>query len=480
VLAYHYKRAEEPEAACRYADLAAREMSRQGAYRESIEFLEDAIRFNRPSATVDIAASRRREARWQAALGDAHIGIGDVANSRTHTMAALALLGAPAPATTGGAAIALVWQWLVRAKHGLRPDAVALRGDEERERARQAALATERLGHLCYFEADFVTGLYAAVRAVNLAEQSGAATARARAYADYAMAMMVLGLKGAAERYCARAEALLDHIDEQAAKAWTLQLLGIYASSMGQWPRTRAHLEQAIAIATATRDFRRLEESTIHLALVNYQAANFDEGLRLAERVHHATKRHGHAQEYHWSNQQIALNLTRLGRVEEAADVAARVSAEQIEKMGRTEQIWHFGAQALCYVRADRVDAARQAADRGLAALRRMHPLMSFDLEGSASIVEAFIELIAKSTDTVDRRRLLGSAGQAMRYLSASARLFTVGAPRRLLWRAALADAKGSRQTAVRFFRRARQAAIAQQMPFEQDAAERHLARLER
>ena len=479
VLAYHYKRAEEPAAACQYADLAAGEMARQGAYRESIQFLEDAISFNRPSDGVDDADSRRLEARWQAALGDAYIGIGDVASSRRHTMKALALLGAPAPPSPAAAAAALPGQLLVQAVHALRSDAAQRRTAEDRERARLAALATERLGHLCYFESDFITGLYAAVRCANLADHSGAAAARARAYADFAMAMMVLGFKGIAERYCRKAEALLDRVDDQSAKAWTHQLLGIYASSMGQWTRTRAHLEQAIAIATTTRDFRRQEESTIYLTLVNYQSANFTEGLALAERVHDATRRHGHLQEFHWSNQQIALNLSRLNRVDEAADVAARVATDLIETMGRTEQIWHYGAQALCYARADRRDAARHAAERGLAALLKMHPRMSFDLEGSAGVVEAVMTLLERTADVTEKRRLIDLAAQAMRYLAASARLFTVGAPRALLWEAAIAEASGSRSRAITLYQKAQTTAAARQMPFEQREAEMRLARLE-
>ena len=478
VLAHHYKRAEEPAPALRFADLAGREAMRHGAYREAIEFLNDALAFDAQVADPQPRAARLRRARWESALADAYIGLGDVPNSRVHTVNALALLGAPAPASRVAQVGAIVTQACRQWVHAWRPASFQHATREARERAEAAALACERLGHLCYFDADLPMGLYAAIRCVNLAEQSGAPAALGRAYADMAMALMVLGFKAGSERYCQKAEGLADRTDDRAARAWTHQLAGIYASSMGQFERSRRHLRQAIAIAEEVRDFRRQEESTIQHTLVSYQSADFHDSLRLAQTVRELAHRRGHQQEHLWSTQLVALSLTRLGRVEEASDTANAVSLQQIQQLGRTEQVFQYGVHALCHVRAGRHALAARTAELGLAALMRAHPLVTFDIEGSASVIEACIELAAAAQDAAARSRFLTMADQAMPYLRAAARVFPVGAPRCEVWRGVFAEMNGQHRSAAASFDRAIERASAINTRYEAGLAHLYLARM--
>jgi tetratricopeptide (TPR) repeat protein len=331
---------------------------------------------------------------------------------------------------------------------------------------------------LCYFDADLALGLYSAIRSVNLAEQSGAPAALGRAYADMAIAMMVLGFTRASEWYCQKAEALIPRIDDHAARAWTHQLAGVYGSSMAQFDRGRTHLQQAIALAETIRDFRRQEESTFQRTLVSYQAGQFAEALQYAQTVHELAARYGHQQEQCWSTQLMALCLTRLGRVEAASDTANTVTPEQISQMGRTEQIMQYGAHALCHARAGRRSLAAQAAESGVATLKRVHPRVSFDLEGSASVIEALIELIAAEPAPDRRQKFLQLADLALPYLRAAARVFAVGRPRHALLLGAIAHAKGSDRAATAHFKNAIDLGASLQMPYEPALAHLYLARI--
>jgi class 3 adenylate cyclase/tetratricopeptide (TPR) repeat protein len=472
LLAYHYTRADDPERARIYLDLAGEQSLRRGAYREAIAFYEEAVRLHGEAGTTSTGPGTYL-ARRAIALGEAHMGLGNLDACRAHILQALALLGEPAPA--GGAALGagLVRQALVQLGHAIRPFGVAGGPAAERERLRQAAVAYERLGHVGYFQTTLPLVGYSALRCVNLAERAGSAPELARTYADMAVVAMIGGLKSLARRYCRRAEALVDTIDDQVARAWILELTGIYRSSMGDWEKADQDLGRAIQVSTGIGDVRRLEESTVQLGIMCYQRGDFAASLEQGRRVRELADRHGHPQARVWGTQLMAVSLTRLGRLDEAAVMSDDVQPDRTATLGLTEQVWQFGSQALCRWRAGRVEEARRAAESGAALIRVATPFANYDLEGYNGVLEALVEMAAAESRSVVRDHLLALAGSATSDVARFARIFPLARPRLLVWRGVVARMQGYQATAARAWRKAIEIAEGMQLPY--DAA---LARL--
>jgi tetratricopeptide (TPR) repeat protein len=122
LLAHHWGRAEELGRAIDYLEKAGAQALRDGAYREAVRFLGEALALDdrlrsRPGAPGDPL----RRARWQRQMGEAYLDLGRLAEGRAHTERALALLGYPVPATRGRLAAGYAREVLLQALHRLRP-----------------------------------------------------------------------------------------------------------------------------------------------------------------------------------------------------------------------------------------------------------------------------------------------------------------------------------------------------------------------
>ena len=93
-LAYHWQHAGEPAKAVDYFEQAGEQSLRSGGYSEAAGFFTEAIRLD---AEARLATDDFRRACWQRQLGEAHLGLGRLPESREHLEQSLRLLGRPAP-----------------------------------------------------------------------------------------------------------------------------------------------------------------------------------------------------------------------------------------------------------------------------------------------------------------------------------------------------------------------------------------------
>src|SRR4029453_4896994 len=117
LLAHHWRLAEVPAKAVSYLELAGTEALRQGAYAEAVRVFPPLLGGDAPhggpgalagQGAPDAAAIRR--ARWEHQLGDAYLGLGQLAPEQEHLHAALALLGRRTPASGRRLPGKLAWQ----------------------------------------------------------------------------------------------------------------------------------------------------------------------------------------------------------------------------------------------------------------------------------------------------------------------------------------------------------------------------------
>jgi class 3 adenylate cyclase/tetratricopeptide (TPR) repeat protein len=457
LLAHHWRLAEVPAKAIQYLEQAGTEALRAGAYAEAVRFftalleVEDASeastrpwtigragRIGRAATPPDARAVRR--ARWEHQLGDAYLGLGQLAPEQEHLHAALALLGRRTPASGRRLPGRLAWQAGQQLRNRAWPRPLVAGSPEARAALEEAAEVYERLFLVDYHASQRARALHQAVKGLNLAEAAGSPAAEARLAASCSVSAGLLARHRLAEAYLRRAFAALAGADDPSARGWVLQAAALYEIGVGQWPRVREHLDEAAGIVRRLGDPRRLAEITGLLVWELYFQGQFASIKPLLAELDQIGRHSGDAQVRSWAIAGHAVAGLRTGDLEEAAKALRRRPAPAPEAMLALQ----LGDRALA------VEALRRALEQ---AARPPVKCYWFDLY--AMTAEVAIALWLDS-----RRRGVGDAGpwramaeQAVGYLGRYARVFPIGEPRALLYRGLLAWIGGRPAAARRRWR---------------------------
>ncbi|HEX2159639.1 MAG TPA: AAA family ATPase, partial [Actinomycetes bacterium] len=249
LLAHHWRLAEVPAKAVHYLEQAGGEALREGAYAEAVRFftalleVDDADRGGPPAAggqgTPDAATIRR--ARWEHQLGDAYLGLGQLALEQEHLHAALALLGRRTPASGRRLPGKLAWQTGQQLRNRLWPRPLVARSAETRAALEEAAEVYDRLFLVDYHASQRARALHQAVKGLNLAEAAGSRSAEARLAAACSVGAGLLGRHRVAEGYLGHAFAALERAGDPSARASVLQSAALYRLGVGRWAEVRQH-----------------------------------------------------------------------------------------------------------------------------------------------------------------------------------------------------------------------------------------------
>ena len=267
VLAHHWRLAEVSHRAIHYLERAGAEALREGAYAEAVRFFTALLEIDpappgagRRHGTPDAQTIRR--ARWEHQLGDAYLGLGQLAPEQEHLHAALALLGRRTPASGPRLPGKLAWQAGQQVRNRAWPRPLVAGSPEARAALEEAAEVYERLFLVDYHASRRVQAVHQAVKGLNLAEEAGSRSAEARLAAACSVAAGLLARHRLAEAYLRRAFAALAGTDDPSARSWVLQAAALYGIGVGRWAEVRQHLEEADAIVRRLGDPRRLAEIT--------------------------------------------------------------------------------------------------------------------------------------------------------------------------------------------------------------------------
>ena len=465
LLAHHWDRAAEAGRTVDYLDRAGERALRGGSYREAIDFFERAITVEGASEGGDLD----RRARRQQALGEAHLALGDLPNSRTHTSRALMLLGRPVPSGRIRQAASLVIeigrQLLTRLRRCPSHHAHS-------HTARMASAADAVIGQLCYFDQDLLLGLHSAVRSLNSAEYAGPSPELAKAYATAAVAASLVPLSSVAKFYAERARDVAEGLDDIQARAWVLELVGFLELDAGRWEVARKSLEEAVAIAERTNDWRRWSESIGELARWELHQGNFARGRELFALQHERASGRGHEQPRIWGIHGQALNCLRMGRDAEALALLRDSPVNSGGPIGVTDAILGGGLSAVAHFRVGNHAEARQAAESTVRRIASTRPMVGYSLDGYAGAAEALLA-IAEISPSPEAAR---SAASACASLRGFARVFAIARPRAALLSGREHWSRGKGARAIRAWRKALRQAEQLDMPFEIGLAHSALA----
>jgi class 3 adenylate cyclase/tetratricopeptide (TPR) repeat protein len=468
LLAHHWRLAEVPDKAIHYLERAGAEALREGAYAEAVRFFTallevDAgqdgpapVRVGRRPGTPDAHAIRR--ARWEHQLGDAYLGLGQLAPEQEHLHAALTLLNRRTPASGHRLPGKLAWQAGQQLRNRVWPRPLVARSPAARAALEEAAEVYERLFLVEYHASRRTTALHQAVKGLNLAEASGSRSAEARLAGWCSVSAGLLARHRLADGYLRRAFAALEGTDDPSARAWVLQAAALYGVGVGRWAEVRRHLDEAIAIVGRLGDPRRLAELTGLRIWERYFHGELSAMQPMLEELDRIGRNSGDAQVRAWAAAGHAVAGLRSGHVEEAAAALARRSAPAPEALFALEQ----------GDRARAVEALRRALER---AARPPVKCYWFDLYAMTAEAAVALWLDGRSRGDGEAGPWRPMVVRAVGHLGRFARVFPIGEPRARLLGGLVHWTEGRAAAARREWRASLAAAERLEMGYDQALA---------
>ena len=255
-LVVHWREAGEPAREAFHAGRAGDRAYRDGAFADTIRYLEIAIRWHRGRAHD--RAAQLTLARWCLHAGDAAFVMGDFEQAERCLGGAMEPYEPRMPEKPAARGRFLLGHVVEQVQHQMRaqhPEA------EEREGLIIAAHAAGKLAHVGIFRGDGVAVLTASLAAANLAERAGEAHVDALGALGYAAG--TLGLDSLAQRYFDRARAAAAAPPTGAGVTWRGRsaaslLEAVWRMGRDERGRARAVIDGAIAQTRFNGD--RLDE----------------------------------------------------------------------------------------------------------------------------------------------------------------------------------------------------------------------------
>jgi len=438
---------------------AGEDALRGGAYREAVKFLSEALRLReadpaegqgQPQYKTNIGVIWRgimpdqlRLARWERQLGQAYYGLGNLAESQAHLQRALARLNRPMPdnmgALVGGILRQLgrqtlhrLWPALIRGRlhlaKRLRPAGTASQSALSLESAR----AYESLAQMHYLANEAGPAIYAALSALNMAEQAAPSPELARGYAVVGSAAGVIPLHRLAETYTQRAWRTTQTVQDRPALAWVLTVTGVYRIGVGHWSAAKGVLEEAVEIYEGFGDKRGWGDSLAVLGWADYFSSQFSRAPAWMLKLHQVASASDNLEHQAWALFGHAIHLLRQGQaetaipmLEEAATLFTGVPGSRLAEMDNR------AALALAYLRQGALTQAKTAADAAAHLQRETPPTAFAALDGYANIAAVYLALweIEARPGPAKTSPLKAAAQRAVLNLRRHARIYPISRP---------------------------------------------------
>jgi predicted ATPase/class 3 adenylate cyclase len=469
LLAKHWSAADRAVQAIDYLEKSGQTALRDHANEEALEFLEQALAM----ATPDIADDSRR-ATWLRQCAEAHYNLARLNKSLEVFREALALLGAPLPATTLGTVGATVREMGLQIAHRYFPARYVGRAGESRERALEAARAYERLAQVYYLNNEKVETIHAAFRSLNLAEIAGPSPELARSYGNMAVVSGLLMMHGTARAHCARALATAEAVDHPPTTAYVHFVRGVYYVTAAMWDEGEADLRAAVDIALRGGDRRRWYESAITLANLLSRRGKVAESRGVARELLETAKRRSVPQVKVWGagwGLWCELLLDKNGHAAEEEESLVETCLDPTTDVALADRILGAGMLALGRFRRGDRAGALIAANAAEDVIKRTDQVSHYLLESYLALAEVYDGMWTDGPADM-RRRMVGVAKLVEKY----AMMYPIGKPAGLLIRGWIASRDGKMARAASFYGRTLTAAARCRMPFIEAAAHRGLA----
>ena len=431
ILVHHWRGAAVDEALGRYLDLAGKQALATGAYREAIDFFEQAQK--RPAEALERQTDSAGRFRWavrERQIGEAYYGLGGLAESHLHLERAIAVLDRPLPRTRAGLVAVVAVMAALQLLHLLGLPRRASRARDPGEVV-EACLTYERLAELAFFLGENLQIVYNVLGSLNLAEVAGVPAQVARSYAHMSAFLDLIPVRSLARRYEKIALTLAESEEHPGARAHVYQVIGLSSVGLGQLVKAQDYLTRSADLFHSLGHRRKWIECRSLSMAAAYHRADFGYFERAAEELLAMASQSGGAQAARWflyDRARLGVLKGRFGEALEAIDSALALRSGSVDP---SDEFRFFTLKALIHLRSGEAGEAYEVAQTGIRQARSIRSLAFYTAEGFAELMEVCLTLSSRADPrfATDGRTLRREAAVAAAGLRRYARLFPVAVP---------------------------------------------------
>ena len=420
-----------------------------------------------------------RHARWYRQLGEAHYGLGHLAESRQNLERSLALLGCVVPESVRNIFASILFQAARQLIHRLGRRANPLAGlapAEDHEYYLEATRSYALLGEISYFTAEAYLGLAVVLAGLNQSEKLPPTPEQAKNYANLAIAANLVAAHGLARAYMQRALDTVLKIEQLSALAHVLHLNGVYAIGTTNWQRAEDFLAQAVQSAERLSDKRLAINTQTTRAILAHYRSRYRSALGFNQAGYELALQTGNQVQQGWGLYSQAENYNRLGDFSLAiqrAEQAIPVLAGDTRPLARLRI---YTALAIAQWRSGLALDAWQTLQEILDLALSKPPTAYSGMEAYTGIAEICLEMLAAGKDLpVPAETLWQKVGASVKLALRFARLYPAGKARSLIWLGLWQHLQGKGSLSRRTWQEAMQHARDAEMPYEEGLALYHL-----
>lgn len=417
LLAHHWHQADDTAKTLHYCNLAGIEAASNFANREAVEFFSRVLELDASNPAVD----RIQRATWEEALGNAYYSQGDFGASLIHLERALLIFDRALPMTERKLRGRLVCE-VVGQLRRLVSKNPSRASDPLME---SASRVYTRLGQLHYLNNNKARGIFATLRGLNLAIDSGSRLEKSRQYANMTVVAGLVRLNRLAAIYARRAIANAERTKDNGARAYVLNIVGLYWATQAKWTTASKNLSAAQELASRMGHHRRWEETAVVQVMVLYRRGELHASRNLARRLYKSGRQRAVKAVQVWGlTAQLAADIALENDDRELHSRLAQLLGNILPKGDR---IFARGVLALSALRQGDVSQAEQFAEQAEALMSQVDTTAQYVLGGYASVAEVGTELWARGDrDQFLAQRLTDAACKALKQYAC---FYPVGVP---------------------------------------------------
>lgn len=471
LLAHHWHKAEGSEKAVHYLVQAGEQAMKRGAHAEAVAFLTSALELEAQLPTRLAAMERARCAHL---LGEAHYGLGQLAQSRAALVEAVTLLGLPLPQSPNQVRWGLLRELGKQIKQRLLPRTQPLPPAQSAS-GLLAAQAYQALALVMGIRGERVLTFFGLLRALNLAEAVGtpALSQQARGYISIVNILELFALPALAERYLQLCKAILPQLTDLETQAWVYCVIGINLVQRGRWAEADLNLGEARRAAEQVGAMRRREMIGSYTANSLYFQGQFQAAAAVAAQLCQLATRQGDKQAYAWG-----LCIQARCELQGGQTEASQLRAEQASKIAAAiSPVDHFSASGLmllAHVRLGNWSAAETVAAQMLKVVKTFSFMsVIYIWDGYWGLADYDLTL-AEQTPSPEH---LEAAQASCQRLQKLARPFEIVRPLAWFYEGWYQQLAGQPRQAQKFFAKGAALAAKLQMPYEEGLNHYHWGR---
>ncbi len=479
LLAYHWGQAADAPKTGAYLEKAGQQAVRDGAFREGVIFLTQALALMDGGAIPEAPV---RRALWEKGIGTASYFLGDMPASRTHLERALRGLHKPVPSSASGALRGALAAVVRQAAHRAAPRRFLNRRAAEKALLDEAVECYKSLGQAYYMKGEAPPRLiYATINGLNVGEEAGDSAPLARVLINAAMLAYIVGLPTLAERYAQRALAMAEAEGHYSASAFVWAIRALLLAQQARWREFKDATGKALELVREIGDIGLESEIWLVRSTVAHCAGDFVYAPTAWTQMREVATRNGNIPLKCWSLlDEVDTRLAR-GETDDAERALAEALAIPTPPSDALLTLEKARGVAVTRQRQGRLDEALAAADTIFDLTKKTPPTGYHAADHFAAAIEVYVAALGEGAalDATRAGAVRRRATKGVAMLAKYARTFVNVRARASLLRGMLAARRGRPDEARRSFERAAATASALETPFEHGRALLELARLD-